>query len=67
MSKNTSLNFTTPMTEAPKESRKQMVARLKRAAVPVLFKEQGLYCWQIAEVVDLTIEQTESALRDGIR
>jgi hypothetical protein len=67
MPKNTSLNFTTPMTEAPKENRKQMVARLKQASVPVLFKEQGLYCWQIAEVVGLTIEQTENALRDGLR
>jgi hypothetical protein len=53
--------------QTPKESRKQMVARLKRAAVPVLFKEPGLYCWQIAEIVDLTVEQTENALRDGLR
>jgi hypothetical protein len=53
--------------QTPKESRKQMVARMKRASVPVLFKEQELYCWQIAEIVGLTIEQTETALRDGMK
>ena len=67
MSENPRLDFTTPMTLMPKENRKQMVTRLKRAAVPVLFKEQGLYCWQIAAIVGLTIEQTENALRDGLR
>lgn len=66
MSKDARLDFSIPETQSPTENRRQMVARLKREAVPVLFKT-GLDCWQIAEVVGLTIEETENALRKGFR